>query len=382
MNGFEKVICEKIQGINSHITVSAPHQKLAVNELTTYITKKFGSEIQGMSAGSVHQILIDHDDTQSVLYLKAIDPETVNKVSCIEQKITLPPSKPGTIKTLLASNQIIIGYKAAQSIGLTVGATVTLLIPEAASKKKIALTKESAEISGIFNVGFDEYDSNVAYCSLDFFRELFDSQEKTETADFLFINVKPTDSFWTQKFYNLIPWYTYNPTELFVQKLRKELPNLTISSWQELSPALVDSLKLEKYIMFLILALITLVASLNMISLLFMQIQSKRKDIAILKAMGIDGTTLSRIFLKMGLFITMFGSLLGLLLAGIIGYILENYPYIKIPDVYFVSYLPARVEPELFVGVFLVTLLLGFIATWVPARRALKINVTEVLRHE
>ena len=132
--------------------------------------------------------------------------------------------------------------------------------------------------------------------------------------------------------------------------------------------------------MFFVLALITLVACMSMISLLFMQIQNKRRDIAIFKAMGLADTNIKAIFLRMGLVITTSASLVGLALAACAGYCIEKYPFIQLPDVYYVSYLPARMDLELFVVVFVVTLLLGFLATWVPAHRATQINVADVLR--
>lgn len=167
-----------------------------------------------------------------------------------------------------------------------------------------------------------------------------------------------------------------------LKQLKRELPEFSISSWKDLHPALVSSLKLEKYVMFFILALITLVASMNMISLLFMQIQQKRRDIAILKSMGMMEGKIKQIFLFLGMAITITAMSAGLLVSSIVGYILEKYPFLQLPDVYFVSHLPARMEFELFFVVALAVLLLGFLATWIPAKRIEQINITEVLRQE
>jgi lipoprotein-releasing system permease protein len=149
-----------------------------------------------------------------------------------------------------------------------------------------------------------------------------------------------------------------------------------------LYPDLVSSLILEKYVMFFILALITLVATLNMISLLFMQIQHKLRDIAIMKTIGLANKPIRSIFLALGVTITLLASLSGLGCAAVAGYLLERYPFIKLPDVYYVSYLPARMDFELFVVVFCATLLLGFLATWIPAQRTKRINIAHVLRQE
>jgi len=277
---------------------------------------------------------------------------------------------------------------------LSIGSQITLLIPEPGGKKRIHLTKKKAIIGGIFKVGLEEYDSNFAYCSLDFLHEAFGKENGVDQIS-LTLNTKKahpftpktfikslfTLTFWKQLVSQLFNLKPDKETQILNQ-LRRRFTGLTVNSWKDLYPALVSSLKLEKYVMFFILALITMVACMNMISLLFMQIQQKRRDIAIFKAMGMAHRHIKRIFLSIGLTITLFASILGLGLAAVAGYLLEQYPFIQLPDVYYISYLPARMEPEIFVVVFGCTMLLGFFATWIPAKRARKINVVDVLRQE
>ena len=134
--------------------------------------------------------------------------------------------------------------------------------------------------------------------------------------------------------------------------------------------------------MFLILALITLVASMNIISLLFMQIIQKRGDIAILKSMGLSDKKISQIFFYLGMTISTIGSIAGLICSFIAGWFLENYPFITLPDAYYVTYLPAKMEWQIFVIVFVVVILISFLATWIPTRKTRKINISQVLRFE
>jgi ABC-type lipoprotein release transport system permease subunit len=175
-------------------------------------------------------------------------------------------------------------------------------------------------------------------------------------------------------------FHTDDDETIVIKKLQKRLPHLNVYTWKDQYPALVSSLKLEKYVMFLILALITLVASMNMISLLFMQIQHKRRDIAIFRAMGMSSKIIRSIFLRMGLLITSIASICGLMLAACAGYALERYPCIELPDVYYISYIPARMDLEIFLAVFVVTMIIGFCATWFPAQRSRRINISNILR--
>jgi lipoprotein-releasing system permease protein len=113
-----------------------------------------------------------------------------------------------------------------------------------------------------------------------------------------------------------------------------------------------------------------------------MQIQQKQRDIAICKTIGMSDNNIQRVFLLLGLTITFISSLCGLACAALAGYFLEKYPFIKLPDVYYVTHLPARMSPDIFIVVFISIMLIGFLATWIPARRCKYIQIAQVLRQE
>ena len=165
-------------------------------------------------------------------------------------------------------------------------------------------------------------------------------------------------------------------------KLRARFPSYEVFSWKELYPELMAALVLEKYAMFFILSLIMLVACMNVVSLLFMQITQKRGDIAIMKAMGTADAQVTRLFVWLGMSISLLATLVGLSLAVIASWFLEHYPFIKLPDVYYVSQLPARMEIGLLIQVFVVIMLISFVAIWFPAQKTRTINIADVLRFE
>lgn len=386
-NGFEKAIGEKMQGVTSPITIYAPGKKLDPEPIKQFLRTAFNDDIDGMAASSIKQVIVDHMDHQTVLMLKGIEPDEEAKVSCIGSKI-IKPQQLSTLSDLLQGPSIIIGHKCATQHNLHVGDSISLLIPEPANKKKILLAGKKATIAGIFKIGLEEFDNNMGYCSLDYLNTLFEDEEGVDSIA-LSLKTKAHDysdlfniTLWWKKLYHALPFVSIDREKEVATAINRVIPQTTVCTWKDLYPGLASSLKLEKYVMFFILALITLVAAMNMISLLFMQIQQKRRDIAILQSMGMPGKTLSGIFLKIGLLITFFATTTGLALAAAIGYCLEQYPFIELPDVYYISYLPARMELELFIAVFIATMLLGFIATWLPARRAQRINITHVLRHD
>jgi len=397
-NGFEKVIHEKMQGINSQVIVSSQGNRLEYNGIRNLLLTEFKQDIQAVSARAIKQALIDHNKKQSVIFLEGIDNKNESEVTTLPEKIIYPKhlNKNTATKLILnmSENELLIGHKTAELYNLHVGDKVNLMIPEPASKHKLFFNKHTFVIGGIFKIGLDEYDNNIAFCDINHMNKLFNENGVDQITVKLHAHEKKYlkhsmlssnfwIEFWTEIKFKIKNFFTSNPEEASViAKLQKRLPHLQINSWKDLYPALVSSLKLEKYVMFFILALISLVASMNMISLLFMQIQQKRRDIAIFKAMGMSDNCIRSIFLHLGIGITLSASAIGLGMAALAGYLLEKYPFIELPDVYYVSYLPARMEPEIFFVVFIATMILGFLATWIPSRRSKQIEIAQVLRQE
>ena len=392
-NGFEKVIHEKMQGINSQIIITSPGNRLAYQDLRNVLLSEFNNEIKAVGARTLRQAILDKYNTQTVIFLQGVDGPNEIEISTIASKIISPLNSSNEQKNVLlkniGENEIIIGHKTALNFNIEVGDNLKLLIPEPTSKKRLFLQKQQFKVVGIFNVGLEEYDNNFAFCSLQTINNVFNE----EGVDQITIKLKDSNNYPQQKsthsgFLSIIKTFLLSIflkpdyEKAAIKKLQKRLPELQITSWKELYPALVSSLKLEKYVMFFILALITLVASMNMISLLFMQIQQKRRDIAILKALGMPSNQIRKIFLYTGMTVTFLASITGLALAAAAGYLLEKYPLIELPDVYYVSYLPARMDLAIFIIVFLVTMLLGFLATWLPSRQAKQVKIAQVLRQE
>jgi lipoprotein-releasing system permease protein len=359
-NGFEKVIHEKMRGINAQVVITCPGSKLDAAGITAAIKEQFTTYVKGVSSVSYKYVILDHNDTQTVLFLKGINPQAEGSVTNLADKIITP--KHPSLASLLGPNNIIIGYKMAREHHLREGQVITIMVPEPRSKKKLALESKKVTIAGIFNIGLEEYDNNLAFIALDTLNHLFDERG----VDTITLSLRSNNDQYEQDVIN---------------RLSARFAHLKIQSWKEQYPALVSSLKLEKYVMFLVLALITLVACMNMMSLLFMQIQSKRRDIAIFQAMGLSARIIRRIFLYMGMMITISASLCGMGLAALGGYLIQRYP-LQLPDVYYISYLPARMDAEIFGIVFIATLLLGFLATALPLRQSSRVAIAQVLRQE
>ncbi|MFC1841792.1 FtsX-like permease family protein [Candidatus Dependentiae bacterium] len=363
MNGFEKVTHERMQSIHPQIIAHANGQELDFEKISNVLKQEF-PEIKAFSPSSMKQAIVqsDTDDQYYIIGLKGIDPKTEHTVCNIEKKIIKSITPKKALADIAQDNRILIGEKLAENLDVSVGDQINIFFStsEKITRKKIKLDRQYAIVGGIFKTGIDEFDNNLAISSLPFFKNIFDQTGITQIS----ITLQP-----------------HADEKKVITQLRDRF-GIEAYSWKNLYPALVEALKLEKYAMFLILALITLVASMNIISLLFMQIIQKRPDIAILKAMGMPNIKISRIFLYMGMTIAFAGSLIGLLLAFISGWILEHYPFIKLPDAYYVTYLPAKMEWSIFFAVFAVVMILSFLSTWFPTRKTRNINISQILRFE
>jgi lipoprotein-releasing system permease protein len=140
-------------------------------------------------------------------------------------------------------------------------------------------------------------------------------------------------------------------------------------------------MQLEKIGMFIALSLIIAVAAFNIISTLVMIVMEKRHEIGILKTMGSLPSSVSRIFMAIGLTVGIVGCLFGWGFGYILCWLQIRFDIISLPpEIYFISSLPIDIRPFDFVIVGIAGILLCFLATLYPARRAAKLSVIEVLR--
>jgi lipoprotein-releasing system permease protein len=365
MNGFEVAIHEKMQGIHSHIIIQSYGNDIDLEVLGTILKKEF-PEIAAFSPTASHHILLrsesSPDEAPTVAMIKAIDQNTEELTSSLSKKIIKKLPTIDRYPELFGDSYLVIGKQLAQNNHISVGDQVELLFirDNRIRGKKITFDSQHATISAIFDTGIDEFDNGVVYCSLSFLEKLYPNSTIEH------INVALTPSAEEHK---------------VIQKLRDRL-GIDVYSWKDLYPSLVASLKLEKYVSFFILALILLVASMNIISLLFMQITQKRPIIALLKAIGMTDSSICAIFFMIGMFISCSASISGLIAALGASFILEKYPFITLPDTYYVTHLPVAMNWYIVCAVFSVVILFTIGAILLPIQRIRSINVSRVLRFE
>ena len=352
-----------MQNIHPQATIYSSKNPIAIDAVRSVIAQEF-PEIRTISPQSIAHVIVqpnetdDDDWSPNVAMLKGINPNEEVKVSTLANRLISSPAFTDAIQ----DNHVIIGKELALTLSLSVGDTVNLIYFEQPihKQKKVSVQNKQAVVGGIFDTGIEEFDTGLVLCSLDFFETIFEDQGITQIG---------------------LSFHPDTHIAKTVVRLRQRLA-LDVYTWQDLYPALVSALMLEKYAMFFILLLITLVASMNIIALIFMLITQKQSDIAILRAMGMSCQKITALFIAIGMIIASVSSCLGIVAAWAASWFLEQYPFIQLPDTYYVSHLPANMNWSIAAIVFIVVMTITFFASWLSSRRVKSIIIAHVLRFE
>ena len=264
-----------------------------------------------------------------------------------------------------AREGLLLGRELALRIGAQVGDIVDIVTASSTLYPLGLMPKRKRfQVTGIFNTGLYEFDNSTALVAIGVAQKLFGLEGRAS-----YIQVKLEDIFAAPE---------------TGERIKAVLPAAVyITTWMELNKSLFSALKLEKNIMFLTITLIVIVAALNIIATLILMVMEKTRDIGILMAMGATPRMDDRIFFLQGALIGVIGTALGVGLG--LGWcaLANAFELIKIPvDIYQISYVPFRMRPldlALIVGV---TLLISFVSTLFPARRAAKIDPVVALKYE
>ncbi|CDK30158.1 FtsX-like permease family protein [Candidatus Babela massiliensis] len=365
MNGFEKATCKKLQGIHSDVIINTRSREINFDKLKPVLMNEFKKYIKAASPFSIGQIILKSNQKNKNIHtlgmIKGIDPKNEPLVSGLKDMMLCTYKDIKSWPKLLKYKHIFIGQTLSQQLLVNVGDTIDLLYPDQEiDNNNITLHSEPVKIMGIFKTGINEFDEHIIISSLDLFQDIF---QHGATG----VNIKLHKDFKDNK----------NVIDLLRNRLKLE-----VFSWKDLYPAIVSALALEKLAMVVILLLITLIATMNIISLLFMLITHKRKDIALLKAHGMKNSSIRLIFIFISFILTLSASIIGILAAWLISYIIDHHQLIKVPDAYYVNYLPALMNIKIALFILLGVIVISLLVTIVPIRRTKDIDIAQILKSE
>jgi lipoprotein-releasing system permease protein len=219
-------------------------------------------------------------------------------------------------------------------------------------------------VTAVFDAGFDQYDSKLVYT------DLYEAQAFYDTGDSVTgVEMKVAD--------------IENARDV-AREIDRRLANGVYHTldWEELNHGLFTALRIQQLLMSLVLALIIVVAAFTVIATLIMVVLEKKKEIAVLKAMGASNSAVLRAFMYQGGIIGVFGTAFGLLLGIFVCKLLLVYALPLDPKVYFISHLPVQVRPGEFVAVGIFAIVVCLLATVWPALHASRLRPAEAFREQ
>ncbi len=285
--------------------------------------------------------------------------------------IVEPEIKIGMVENF--NKGVAVGTGVARELGITLGDKITLISPDGIQTAFGTSPRVSAyEVVYIFGVGRYDIDRTRVYMPLAEAQVYFNREDVVDEFEIMIADPDAVDDI-------------IDPLNLAAG------PNALVWTWKNSSGSFLRALQMEDNIMFIILSILVLIASMNIVSGLIMLVKNKGRDVGILRTMGLTEGSILRVFFicgaSIGLVGTGVGVVLGCLFAIYIDPIFEVVNYaagggVWDPSTRLLSHLPAKLELGDVLSAVVLSLSLSFVVTIFPARRAARMNPVEALRYE
>lgn len=359
MTGFEADLRDKILGTHAHVVVRAAQGTIDDPAAVVQTVEKLAG-VRGATPFVHRQVMLLTDAGARGAVFRGVDPATAGRATELDR--FLVQGRLGDLEGDVPG--LLVGREMARNLGLFVGDWVRVVSPDGNPTPVGLLPRlRSFRVAGIFASGLYEYDTGYLFAALPVAREFLRMDGVSG------VEVRVDDLFRSRQ---------------AAGEMRRTLgPGYQVRDWTELNSSLFGALALEKTAMFVILALIVVVAAFNIASTLIMVVLEKSRDIGVLKSMGATHRSIRRVFVFEGCVIGVLGTVLGTGGGWLLCELLKRYKFIELPsDVYYMDTLPVVMQPELFAAVGVCAVLLCYLATLYPSWQAARLDPIETLRYE
>jgi lipoprotein-releasing system permease protein len=369
-NGMRRDLQDRLLGSTAHVQLMRVKDDGIRNWRPLVERLRQVPHVVAVSPGLYEQVLVARGARDGGALIEGILPDQEQTVSDL-----LSTASPGAVSALQpqsdaadATNKefrpIVLGKDLAETIGASVGDSVMVISPQGEMTPVGVFPKVLRfRLAGIFHSGFYQYDSAMGFVRLADAQHLFSEPDLVSVISF------KVDSL------NRAP-------EIATEIENAAGKGFMTSNWMEQNRELFRALKLEQIVTFIVIALIVIVAALNILIALTMMVMEKTRDIAVLMSFGVDPGQVRRIFLMQGLLISVVGTVLGLVLGYFAAWAGGHYHIQLSPDVYSIDTLPFAPRPLDGLIVAAVSIGISILATLYPSSAAARIRPAEALRYE
>ena len=361
-NGFNGLVTSLLVGFDPHIRIEKPKNENISNLDSLERIISGIKEIKSFSPVISEKAMIITGQINRVIIINGVDDKKIGEVSGVKNKIINGKFEFDDNAEL---KSIVLGLTLADRLGVIKGDTVFLVSSSGMDNSILQFSNPKVmklKVIGIFESNNKDYDNFYAYISLSAAKELFDTDYST-------IEVRLND------INNSL-------------KVKKEIENVlpagfTVLTWYDLHKDLYSIMKIERWVAYIILCLIIAVATFNILGSLTMTVIEKKRDIGVMISFGFTKKKIARIFMLQGLLVGVIGTVLGCLLGLLFCILQIKFGLFPIdPNIYIISALPVELRWTDFIYVSFASILICFLATIYPSRRAANLLPIDAIRWE
>ncbi|PBC72726.1 FtsX-like permease family protein [Fibrobacter intestinalis] len=369
VNGFEKEVTAQMIGKDAHFELYAYRSEpVADFDSLALLVQENDSAVVASAPFIIYKVGISSKKVNDGVVLYGIDTERSAKVVNLHENIVSGNYSLDSLPDAMGEKRpaVILGVSLANRLRVLVGDKIIIQTFQSTDAMSSGGPKIlSCVVSGIFETGMYEYDGNIAYIGISEAQRLLGMRDNEVSG----VQFRVQDQWKANESAERAGEVVGYPYYFLDWKTK----NITLLKW----------MNYEKFIVAAIICLIILVAAFNIISSLIMVVTDKTKEIGILRSMGLSKAGVMRVFMLMGSFIgvggTIFGGSVGLVLCAL----QQAYHFIKLPgDVYVLPYFPVLIDPMDVFVVFVLGILLCTLSTILPAWKASKLDPVGAIRHE
>jgi lipoprotein-releasing system permease protein len=367
MNGFRHELLSRILGLNGHLTVQASlgtlnnFDAMAARVRAVKGVMRVAPIVDG-------QVMATENGIASGVIVRGMRREDLKTLTTVSKSLS-----DGALAHFAGGDSVIVGARLAERMRIVPGGKITLIAPRGnVTPFGVTPRVKSYTVAGTFRIGMSEYDQTFVFMPLQEAQLYFNMGTNVSGLE---VMVQDPD----------------RVNGMIEPIARAAGPFARIISWQDMNSSLFSALEVERNVMFLILTMIILVAALNIVSGLIMLVKDKSPDIAILRTMGAARGAVMRVFLIAGASIGVFGTLAGFIIGVVFCLNIESIrqalsaltgTQLFNPEIYFLSRMPAEMDPGEVISVVMMALALSFLATLYPSWRAARRATLEARRYE